>query len=140
MKPARKAAGKRPASVDPVERLPQAVTLSIAGLRHAGAFTGRPVQKDISWRQGEQEFTATVYVRPLGFQSAVSDVLAAGGREDSVAGRIAASICDEAGKPVFTVADITGTSSADRGALDGALTLALLGAIGEVNSLGKATS
>lgn len=140
MKPARKASGKRPASVDPVERLPQAVALSIAGLRKAGAFTGRPVQKDITWRQGEQEFTATVYVRPLGFQSAVSDVLAAGAREDSVAGRIAASICDEAGKPVFTVADITGTSSADRGSLDGALTLALLGAIGEVNSLGKATS
>lgn len=140
MKPARKAAGKRPANEDPAQRLPQAVALSISAFRQAGAFTGRPVQKDITWRQGEQEFTATVYVRPLGFQSAVSDVLAAGGREDSVAGRIAASICDEAGKPVFTVADITGTSSADRGALDGALTLALLGAIGEVNSLGKATS
>lgn len=116
------------------------VDLSIAGLLRAGAFTGRPVEKEISWRQGEQEFTATVFVRPLGFQSAISDVLAAGGREDSVAGRIAASICDEEGKPVFTVGDITGASDADRGALDGALTLALLSAIGEVNSLGKATS
>jgi spore maturation protein SpmB len=118
----------------------KAVDLSIAGLLRAGAFTGRPVEKEISWRQGEQEFTATVFVRPLGFQSAISDVLAAGGREDSVAGRIAASICDEQGKPVFTVGDITGASDADRGALDGALTLALLSAIGEVNSLGKATS
>lgn len=118
----------------------KAVDLSIAGLLKAGAFTGRPVEKEISWRQGEQEFTATVFVRPLGFQSAISDVLAAGGRQDSVAGRIAASICDEQGKPVFTVGDITGASDADRGALDGALTLALLSAIGEVNSLGKATS
>jgi len=118
----------------------KAVSLSIAGLLQAGAFTGRPVEKEISWRQGEQEFTATVFVRPLGFQSAISDVLAAGGRQDSVAGRIAASICDEQGKPVFTVGDITGASAADRGALDGALTLALLSAIGEVNSLGKATS
>lgn len=118
----------------------KAVSLSIAGLLQAGAFTGRPVEKEISWRQGEQEFTATVFVRPLGFQSAISDVLAVGGREDGVAGRIAASICDEQGKAVFTVADITGASDADRGALDGALTLALLTAIGEVNSLGKTTS
>lgn len=125
-----------PASV-PKSKL---VSLSIAGLLQAGAFTGRPVEKEIRWRQGEQEFTATVFVRPLGFQSAISDVLAAGGRQDSVAGRIAASICDEQGKPVFTVGDITGASDADRGALDGALTLALLSAIGEVNSLGKATS
>lgn len=117
-----------------------AVSLSIAGLLQAGAFTGRPVEKEINWRQGEQEFTAKVFVRPLGFQSAISDVLAAGGRQDSVAGRIAASICDEQGKPVFTVGDITGASDADRGALDGALTLALLSSIGEVNSLGKATS
>ncbi len=118
----------------------KAVSLSITGLLQAGAFTGRPVEREISWRQGKQDFTATVFVRPLGFQSAISDVLAAGGREDSVAGRIAASICDEQGKPVFTVGDITGASDADRGALDGALTLALLSAIGEVNSLGKATS
>lgn len=131
---------KRAEKEHPSERLPRAVALTIAGLRQAGAFTGRPVQKEVTWRQGEDEFTATVYVRPLGFQSTVSDVLAAGGREDSVAGRIAASICDEQGQPVFTVADIIGSSEVDRGALDGALTLALLLAIAEVNSLGKATS
>lgn len=140
MKPAAGGSRKRVQKEQASERLPKAVALSIAGLRQAGAFTGRPVQKEVTWRQGKDEFTATVHVRPLGFQSAVSDVLAAGGREDSVAGRIAASICDEQGKPVFTVADITGTSDAERGALDGALTLALLSAIGEVNSLGKATS
>lgn len=140
MKPVAGGSRKRVQKEQPSDRLPKAVALSIAGLRQAGAFTGRPVQREVTWRQGKDEFTATVYVRPLGFQSAVSDVLAVGGREDGVAGRIAASICDEQGKPVFTVADITGTSDADRGSLDGALTLALLSAIGEVNSLGKATS
>lgn len=140
MTAAKAARRKRGASAGATVGKATSVSLSIAGLQRAGAFTGRPVEKEISWHQGNQEFTATVFVRPLGFQSAVSDVLAAGGRQDSVAGRIAASICDEQGQPVFTVGDITGTSDADRGALDGALTLALLSAISEVNSLGKATS
>lgn len=114
--------------------------LTLTALKEVGAFTGRPVEKEITWKQGEQELTATVYVRPLGFQSAVSDVLASAGKSDGVAGRIATSICDETGKPVFSVADITGEADPDRGALDGNLTLALLVAISEVNSLGKATS
>ncbi|MNE45132.1 hypothetical protein D3C80_1394040 [compost metagenome] len=59
------------------------------------------------------------------------------GKVDGVAGRIAASICDEDGKPVFTPGDITGEADPERGALDGNLTVALLSAIAEVNSLGK---
>ena len=118
----------------------RAVSLSVADLQKAGAFTGRPVEKEITWQQGQEEFTATVYVRPLGFQTAVSAVLAANNQHDGVAGRIAASICDEHGKPVFTVADITGEADPERGALDGNLSVALLVAIGEVNNLGKATS
>ena len=59
---------------------------------------------------------------------------------DGVAGRIAASICDESGKAVFTVADITGEADPERGSLGGNLSVALLMAIGEVNNLGKATS
>ncbi|MFK3846607.1 phage tail assembly chaperone family protein, TAC [Stenotrophomonas sp. NPDC078853] len=114
--------------------------MSIAGLAQAGAFTGRPVEREVQWRQGDEDLSATVFVRPLGFQSAISDVLSASGRIDSVAGRIAASICDADGNPVFTVADITGTANEQRGALDGALTVALLSVIAEVNQLGKATS
>lgn len=114
--------------------------LSIANLKQAGAFTGRPVKKSIVWKQGEEEFDATVYVRPLGYAAAVSDVLAIAGKQDSVAGRIAASICSETGEPVFTVADITGQADPDRGALDGNLTVALLAVIQEVNSLGKVPS
>lgn len=114
--------------------------LSIQTLKEAGAFTGRPVEKTVTWKQNGEELTATVYVRPLGYQAAVSDVLAVGGKQDGIAGRIAASIVDEEGSPVFTVADITGDADQERGALDGALTMALLGVIAEVNQLGKATS
>lgn len=114
--------------------------LTLDALKTAGAFTGRPVEKEITWKQGDQEFTATVYVRPMGYHTATSDVLAMGGKVDGVAGRIAASICDEDGKPVFTPADITGEADPERGSLDGALTIALLVAIQEVNDLGKTTS
>ena len=126
--------------------------LSIAALRSAGSFTGRPVEKEISWRQGKEKFTATVFVRPLGYQAAVSDVLSAGGKQDNIAGRIAAAICDEDGNTVFTPIDITHgpldpdelekdpESTKRMGALDGNLTVALMVAINEVNNLGKTTS
>lgn len=76
----------------------------------------------------------------MGYHTATSDVLAFGGKVDGVAGRIAASICDEQGKPIFTPADITGEADPERGALDGSLTVALLLAIQEVNDLGKTSS
>jgi len=126
--------------------------LSIKSLQTVGAFTGRPIEKSIEWEQGGQQLSATVFVRPLGFQSAVNDALASTGRMDGVAGRIAASICDEEGNPVFTVRDIVDgpldpdeldkdkESTKRLGALDGKLTLALLTAIQEVSDLGKAKS
>ena len=114
--------------------------LTLEALKDSGAFTGPPVEKEITWKQGDKKITATVYVRPMGYHTATSDVLAFGGKVDGVAGRIAASICDEFGKPVFTPADITGEADPERGALDGALTVALLVAIQEVNDLGKTSS
>lgn len=114
--------------------------LSIQSLVAQGSFTGRPIKKEITWKQGDTEHTATVYVRPLGYQSAVSDLISGVGKQDGVAGRIAVSICDEAGNPVFTVGDITGAADPERGALDGNLSMALLTVIGEVNQLGKMTS
>lgn len=114
--------------------------LNMDSLKQAGAFTGRPVEKEITWKQGDKEITATVYIRPMGYHDAVSKVLSAVGKIDGVAGRIAASICDENGAPVFTVADITGEADPERGALDGALTVALLVAIQQVNDLGKTNS
>ncbi|MBH3460273.1 phage tail assembly chaperone family protein, TAC [Pseudomonas putida] len=126
--------------------------LNIDTLQQVGSFTGRPVEKEITWRQGSEHLTATVYVRPLGYQSAVSDVLAAAGHQDSIAGRIAAAICNEEGQPIFTAMDITHgpldkaelakdpKSTKRLGALDGNLTVSLLTAIHEVNNLGKTTS
>lgn len=114
--------------------------LTLDSLKSAGAFTGRPVEKEITWKQGDEEFSATVYIRPMGYHTATSDVLAFGGKVDGVAGRIAASVCDEEGKAVFTPADITGEADPERGSLDGALTIALLVAIQEVNDLGKTTN
>ena len=114
--------------------------LTLDTLKSKGAFTGRPVPKDITWKQGDEEITATVFIRPLGYFSAKSDLLAYNGKIDNVAGRIAASVCDENGVPVFTPEDITGEADPDRGALDGNLTIALLVAIQQVNDLGKAKS
>jgi hypothetical protein len=130
--------------------------LTIDTLKQVGAFRGTPVEREITWMQvsyeedengeeipgtrEEKELTATVYVRPLSYSSVVSDLRALTGKVDGVAGRIAASICDEEGKRVFTPEDITGEADSERGELDGNLTVALLAVIGEVNSLGKTPS
>ena len=114
--------------------------LSISGLKEMGAFTGRPVEREIKWSQSGKDMSATVFVRPLGYRTAVNDVLSATGKVESYAGRIAASICDELGQPVFTVGDITGDADPERGALDGNLTVALMMVIAEVNNMGKTTS
>ncbi len=34
--------------------------LSIDSLKEAGAFTGAPIEKEITWKQGDKELTATV--------------------------------------------------------------------------------
>lgn len=127
--------------------------LTLDALTSAGSFTGRPVEKEISWLQDGKKLTYTVYVRPLGYQTAVNDVLSFNGKHDTIAGKIAASICDEHGNPVFSSPlDITHgpldpaelekdpESTARLGALDGALSVALLLAIQEVNDLGKTKS
>lgn len=115
--------------------------LTMASMKELGAFTGRPVEKEITWKNKEgDEIKATVFVRPEGYHTTKSDLLATRGAVDNVAGRIAAAICDEEGKAVFTPQDITGEADAERGALDGALTIALLVAIQEVNNLGKTKS
>ena len=111
--------------------------LSIDALKKAGAFTGAPVEREISWKQGDTDYTATVYVRPLSYKSAVADLKAVSGNTDLIAGRIAACICDKDGKAIFTPDDITGDADPQRGPLDGNLTMALLNVIAEVCGLGK---
>jgi len=111
------------------------MNLSIDGLKAMGAFTGAPVEKEISWKKGDETFTATVFVRPLSYISTVSDLTSAHSKSDPVAGRIASCICDAEGKAVFAPADITGEADPERGPLDGNLTMSLLAVIGEVNGM-----
>jgi hypothetical protein len=114
--------------------------LTIQSLESVGAFTGAPVEKEITWKHGGEDVTATVYVRKMSYKTAISDIKAVGNNGDVIAGRIAACICDKEGKSIFTPEDITGDADPDRGPLDGNLTMALLEVIGEVNGLGKQES
>lgn len=120
------------------------ITLDLKTLTELGSFTGAPTKRRVKWRQavkGEpgkaKEYVADVFVRPLSYATAVSEISSYAKNEDPIAARIAASIVDENGKPVFTPADITGDADPVRGPLDGNLTTALLQIIAEVNSLGK---
>lgn len=108
-------------------------------LKSQGAFTGRPIEKSIEWTNAEGETVkAVTYVRPVGYQTVVGDISNHG--RDQLAVRIASHICDEFGEPILTYEDIVGTAEDGRGALDANLTIALVGAIAEVVSLGKSTN
>lgn len=107
--------------------------LSSANINQLGAFTGAPVKKEIEWR-GDK---LTVYVRPMSYHVAVSELIAIRENRDTAARRIALCICDKEGNPIFTQEDVTGEANPERGPLDGALTMELLRAISEVFGLGK---
>lgn len=110
--------------------------LSVASLTEMGAFA--PVgltEETVTWEQDGESLSATVYVRPLSYKTAVSEIVASRESTDALAARIAASICDAEGKPVFTAGDITGEADPERGPLNHALTMALLQVIG--NAAGK---
>ena len=116
--------------------------LSIASLKDANAFTGKPVKKIVEYKGSKFD----CYVRPMSYQVAISDIAGAHAKSDFWASRIAGSICDKDGAPVFTVADITGEQKRDdtgqpvgepHGGLDGALVNKLIVIIGEVQNAGK---
>lgn len=118
--------------------------LNIGTLRANKAFSAAPVKVEIEWNGS----TFETYVRPLSYQTAVGTLNSMNGA-DPIASRIASSICDAQGKPVFKVSDITGEVAlpADwkegdplpesRGALDPDLAMMLLAKIGEVQMVGK---
>lgn len=120
--------------------------LTLDSLKEVGAFTGAPVEKEITWKQGDDELTAVVYVRRLSYNSALEDLKALSKKTEAAAGRIASCICDEFGKPVFTTEDISegpviNEETGERaGPLCSELTWALLSVIAEVNSPGKLKS
>lgn len=119
--------------------------LSIASLKDANAFTGKPVKKVVEYKGSKFD----CYVRPMSYQVAISDIAGAHAKSDFWASRIAGSICDKDGAPVFSVADITGEQQfvgegdarkpvgEPHGGLDGALVNKLIVIIGEVQNAGK---
>lgn len=117
--------------------------LNIDSLKEMGAFTGAPVEKEITWKQGDEEFNATVYVRRMSYNSVIEESKAFSKKIEAAAGRIASCICDENGKAVFTSEDIAegpvvNNETGERaGPLCSELTWALLTVIAEVNSEGK---
>ncbi len=128
--------------------------LSVESIRASGGFTGAPIKREITWEQGGESYTADVYIRRLSYYSAITDAQSLAGHGDLAANRISQCVCDEHGKPIFKVSDVTGAhedgspvmdidedgNETERGALSHALTFALLTAIGEVNELGKPTA
>jgi len=115
--------------------------LSLDSLQEMGAFA--PVdltEETVTWRQDGEDVSATVFIKPLSYITAVSEMVASRENTDALAARIAASICDESGDPVFSVGDITGEADPERGPLNHSLTMALLEAIGRANGLGKSKS
>jgi hypothetical protein len=110
--------------------------LSIENLKKSKAFTSKPVKKEIEWVSDGVTHKFNTYVRPLSYQTAIGDINARNG-VDFLASRIASSLCDQDGKAVFTVSDLTGQDDPERGAIDPVLTQLLLVAIHEVQNAGK---
>lgn len=121
--------------------------LTLASLSQAGAFTGAPVEKEISFTtQAGEEMTFVTYVRRMGYQQVRNDIQSGATGRDVLAARIATAICDENGNSVFRAEDVTGEPYRDlvegeieetlnaNGPMEYGLVYALLGAIQEVNN------
>ena len=104
---------------------------------HGGFVSRKPEEKDIKWMHDGQEFTATVNVLPLSYATAKSDLQALHAQGDIMAARIAHCIVGDDGAPLFTVEDVIGTASEERGPLSSELTNELMRVIAEVSGLGK---
>lgn len=118
-----------------------AMSLDINNLASQGAFAPVEItEEQVTFNNGAEDVTLTVCIRPLSYKTALSEIKASQESQDALAARIAASICDAEGKPVFTVGDITGDSDPERGPLNSNLTMALLSAIGKASGLGKSKS
>ncbi len=129
--------------------------LTVDKIRECGGYTGGPVQKEIKWSKGGDDFEAFVYIRPMSYHTAVQDILPGESRQMRVARRLAACICDDEGVPLFTMSDITGLDDqgkpikikdpesgkmVERGPLSVELSTALMEALAEVTGLGKRSS
>ena len=105
----------------------------ISELQALGAFAGQPEKRDITFSVGGEEKTLTFYIRKASYDTVTTQWRPENQGKDAIALRLASYVCDENGKPVFTIEDVIGT--AERGPLIESLTIALFAAIGEVNGL-----
>ncbi|MEN5029088.1 phage tail assembly chaperone family protein, TAC [Pseudomonas sp. Ps21-P2] len=109
--------------------------LNIDSLKAAGGFIAAPVKKEITWHVSGKPQKATVYVLQESFISLTQRWEAQERGGDLAAQRIASCITDKAGTPVFTVADVLGAPETGHGPLSAELTVVLLAAIGDVNTV-----
>ncbi len=124
-----------------IERKSQSINATLAGLAAAGAFTKTElIEESIKFKSGGETHEFTVFIRPLSYRSAVSEISAARLNKDALAARIAASVCDEKGNAIFTIEDVNGEADPDRGPLSNDMTIALLDAISRANGMGKPQS
>lgn len=86
--------------------------------KSGGLVSSSLVEREISWTSGGETHTATVYVKPLAFATAIAGLTG----KDQAASRVAKSICNENGDPIFTVEEVE--------QLCESLSFALLAAIG----------
>ena len=115
------------------------MNLTLETLAANGGFVSRKaVPKAIKLKNNDgEDFAATVYVLPLSYVTAKSDIVATQLQSDPLAARIAHCIVDEEGNRLFTVADVIGEADPERGPFSDKLTHELLRVIGEVSQLGK---
>ena len=111
--------------------------LSIKALMAAGAFVALPVKKDIAWHADGKPQKASIYVRLDSFHTLTKRWEEQREGADATAHRIASSVFNEAGEPVFTVEDILGSEESGHGPLTAELTIALLAAIQQANGVSK---
>lgn len=102
-------------------------TLTKALVDKSGGFvSGELVKREISWIIDGEEFKADVFIKPLAFNSAISWLTGKSGAAE----RLAYSVCDENGTPIFTADEVE--------KLNESLSVALFAAVGSASGLDKA--
>lgn len=101
-----------------------------------GFCSGDLIEREVSFIQGDELKTFTVFVKPLSYADYVQELSELSKGTTSAASRIAASICKPDGSPIFTPEDITGEGK-DRGPMNADLTTALHNLVLEVSGMGK---
>lgn len=100
-----------------------------------GSSVGGVIQKDIEWvAPGGKRHKAQVNVMPIAYDT----MLAIGRMEgDIISRRVVASIVDDDGEPLLTMAHIMGDAATKQGRMCDSLFIALVNAVQEANEYGE---